>query len=175
MKKSNNNSIIEQWEILWALVALILCLQPYSVHAWCDSDDHEMIVLSQTNGISFHSVYYKVSRENVWTAWNGADDETVNKGEVLSTNKVDFIQWPWDNCYDYDWKLSVKYNNLHTLTEEFSNLEGDHKYAVTVLVGQGGNMKFLPVATATSKLPGSKISVKRLHYPYGLKVIPMVQ
>ena len=149
--KNNNVSFINYWLILCVLIPVIMSVQVNLVYAWCDSDDHEMIILSQTDGISFHSAYYKVSRESGWIAWNGVDGGTVNKGEELSTNKVDFVQWPWDNCYDYDWKLSVKYNNLHTLTEEFTDLEGDHKYAVTVLVGQGGNMKFLPVATASGK------------------------
>ncbi|KPA13039.1 hypothetical protein MHK_006758 [Candidatus Magnetomorum sp. HK-1] len=154
MKKTTNNkniySVIEQWEIWWALIALIMCIQPTTASAWCNSDDHVMIVLSQTDGISFHGVKYKVSRESGWAVWNGFSGSTVDKGDELSTNKVDFVQWPWDNCYDIDWKLTVEYNN-HTHTEEFTDLEGDHKYAVTVLVGQGGNMDFLPVATSSSK------------------------
>jgi len=140
MKKSNKNqffNIIEQWEIWWIL-ALFLSFQPFSAQGACSSDDHKMIILSQADGISFHSAYYKVSRESIWTVWNVVDDGTSNKGEELITNKVDFIQWSWANCYDYDWKLTVMYNN-HSLMEEFKNLEGDHKYAAAVLAGQGGN------------------------------------
>lgn len=146
MKQSKKN----QWKICLAFVALVFYLQPANVLAGCSNDDHELVIISQSSGVSLERVKYRASRESGWMPWYGWNSHTTQVGDELSTNKIDLIQWPWDSCYDIDWEITVKYNE-HSLTEEFSDLEGDHKWAATVLVGSGGAMKFLPVATSSNK------------------------
>jgi hypothetical protein len=152
LKEKKNETIKKknQWKICLAFVALVFYLQPANVLAGCSNDDHELVIISQSSGVSLERVKYRASRESGWMPWYGWNSHTTQVGDELSTNKIDSIQWPWDSCYDIDWEITVKYNE-HTLTEEFSDLEGDHKWAATVLVGSGGAMKFLPVATSSNK------------------------
>ena len=65
MKQSKKN----QWIICLAFVALVFYLQPANVLAGCSSDDHELVIISQSSGVSLERVKYRASRESGWMPW----------------------------------------------------------------------------------------------------------